>query len=365
MGGRSGGDAFFGVGNIQINKDGSITYSVTSIKDLTNVIIPHFCKYPLLTQKQASPPSLALRKGREGGMHPTSHYVRADADFELFRRLVEFMNHKEHLTTEGLHKILSIRATINKGLPERLKAAFPDIIPVSRPEVKLAENIDPNWFAGFVDAEGSFIVSVYKSKTTTGYAVKLIFSISQNQRDSELLSSFVKFLNCGRISENPKNSAVELIISKFSDIENKILPLFNKYPLLGTKRRDYEDFCQTCTPPPPSIIIFRPYSFFSLSRPRSCTLPPSLSFFERKRRRGACKEREKKVKEDEGGGGVHEQGRVPPSLACVRVGRGGMHPTSHYVRADALLMKNKVHLTNEGLEQIRQIKSGMNRRRTK
>nr|UYR50831.1 hypothetical protein [Morchella crassipes] len=65
----------------------------------------------------------------------------------------------------------------------------------------------------------------------------------------------------------------------------------------------------TCTPPPPSIIIFRPYSFFSLSRPRSCTLPPSLSFFERKRRRGACKEREKKVKEDEGGGGVHEQGR--------------------------------------------------------
>jgi hypothetical protein len=110
--------AFFGVGNIQINKDGSITYSVTSIKDLTNVIIPHFCKYPLLTQKQA--------------------------DLELFRRLVELMNHKEHLTTEGLHKILSIRATINKGLPERLKAAFPDIIPVSRPEVKLAENIDPN-----------------------------------------------------------------------------------------------------------------------------------------------------------------------------------------------------------------------------
>jgi hypothetical protein len=92
--------AFFGVGNIQINKDGSITYSVTSIKDLTYVIIPHFCKYPLLTQKQA--------------------------DFELFRRLVELMNRKEHLTLEGLHKILSIRASMNNGLPERLKAAFPD-----------------------------------------------------------------------------------------------------------------------------------------------------------------------------------------------------------------------------------------------
>jgi hypothetical protein len=28
-------------------------------------------------------------------------------------------------------------------------------------------------------------------------------------------------------------------------------------------------------------------------------------------------------------------------------------------------MKHKVHLTNEGLEQIRQIKSGMNQRRTR
>ena len=28
-------------------------YSVQSIKDLTNVIIPHFMKYPLLTPKRA------------------------------------------------------------------------------------------------------------------------------------------------------------------------------------------------------------------------------------------------------------------------------------------------------------------------
>lgn len=242
--------AFFGVGSIQINKDGSITYVVTSIKDLTNVITPHFEKYPLLTQKRA--------------------------DFELFRRLIKLMNLKEHLTTEGLYKIMSIRASINKGLTEELKTAFPEIVPVSRPEVKQPENIDINWFIGFVDAEGSFIVSVYKSKTTIGYAVKLIFSITQNQRDSRLLSSFVQFLNCGRVIENPKNSSVELLITKFSDLENKILPLFNKYPLSGIKQRDYEDFCKI-----------------------------------------------------------------------------------------ALLIKHKVHLTNEGLEQINQIKSGMNRRRTR
>lgn len=137
---------FKSVGNIQINADYSITYAVTRIKDISNNIIPHFEKYPLLTQKQA--------------------------DFELFKKVVELMKNKEHLTKEGLQKIVSIKASLNKGLPEKLKVAYPEIIPVSKPEVKLSENIDKNWLAGFVDAEGSFVVSIYKSKTKIGYAVK-------------------------------------------------------------------------------------------------------------------------------------------------------------------------------------------------
>jgi hypothetical protein len=30
-------------------------------------------------------------------------------------------------------------------------------------------------------------------------------------------------------------------VSGLSDIENKIIPFFNKYPLLGLKRLDFED----------------------------------------------------------------------------------------------------------------------------
>jgi hypothetical protein len=42
--------SFFGAGNIRINKiNSSAIYSVESFKDLTNVIIPHFLKYPLIT----------------------------------------------------------------------------------------------------------------------------------------------------------------------------------------------------------------------------------------------------------------------------------------------------------------------------
>lgn len=44
--------SFFSVGNIRIRgRDNQLIYSVSSVKDLKNIIIPHFINYPLLTQK--------------------------------------------------------------------------------------------------------------------------------------------------------------------------------------------------------------------------------------------------------------------------------------------------------------------------
>jgi hypothetical protein len=45
---------------------------------------------------------------------------------------------------EGLRKIVGIKASMNKGLSEELKAAFPDTISVPRPLVKDQEIKDPN-----------------------------------------------------------------------------------------------------------------------------------------------------------------------------------------------------------------------------
>jgi hypothetical protein len=57
------------------------------------------------------------------------------ADFELLKRVVDLMDRKEHLTTEGLEKIVAIRAPMNNGLSDTLTAAFPNTKPVSRPIV--------------------------------------------------------------------------------------------------------------------------------------------------------------------------------------------------------------------------------------
>jgi hypothetical protein len=42
------------------------------------------------------------------------------------------MLNKEHLTIQGLGKIISIKASLNLGISANLKVAFPAIIPTTR-----------------------------------------------------------------------------------------------------------------------------------------------------------------------------------------------------------------------------------------
>lgn len=211
--------SFFSAGTIRIrekNGQGGI-YSVNDLKELTNVIIPHFDKYTLLTQKRA--------------------------DFELFKKIVIMMCNKEHLASEGLTKIISIRASMNKGLSETLLTNFPDIIPVVRPLVESMEIPDCNWLAGFTEADGCFYVSVVKSKTTTGFTVQLKFQLTQHSRDKQLMEYLITYLECGRYEARSKNAqAGNFVVSKLSDITKKIIPFFDKYPIIGSKSKDFADF---------------------------------------------------------------------------------------------------------------------------
>ena len=63
--------------------------------------------------------------------------------------------------------------------------------------------------------------------------VKLVFSISQHNRDKELMISLIEYFGCGNVYENRK--AVDFIITKFSDLNNKVIPFFEKYSIQGVK----------------------------------------------------------------------------------------------------------------------------------
>ena len=209
--------AFFKIGNIYTSKRGVVYYTVGSVKDLKKYILPHFDKYPLATLKLK--------------------------DYLLFREIVILMEKGGHNSLPGLLKIFSLKANLNKGLPSVVKAEFPYIIPAIAPEFQIPFDFNPNWFSGFITAEGSFFISLYENeKRKAGYAVSLIFSLSQHIKDLELLERLAKYLGCGVIRKARNRESVEWVITKSEDINLNLIPFLTKYTLSGVKVLDFERF---------------------------------------------------------------------------------------------------------------------------
>lgn len=214
---------FNGVGTLTPSKNSSLVkFVVRNFDDIYNIIIPHYNKYPLLTQKQA--------------------------DFLLFKKIALLMNDKEHLTPEGLLKIVAIKASINLGLSEKLSSIFL-VEPYKRPEIKTLSIPDPNWITGFAEGDSSFFVNLYKTKETkTNFKLQLMFRISQHIRDIELLNLIISYFNSGIIILDNRttrtNITANYTITKFNDIYTILIPFFKKYPLMGIKQLDFIDFCK-------------------------------------------------------------------------------------------------------------------------
>ena len=170
------------------------------------------------------------------------------------------MNRKEHLTRDllslrlslrkeggasGLVKVLSIKESINWGLSDTVKSAFPGIVAVERPIISNQKILDPYWLAGFVSAEGCFRVSLIKTTSSQlGYWVQLSFELTQHTRDIELINSLTEYLDCGQTTVYNDHNFIKYVVSNISDIMGKIIPFFDKYSIRGVKSKNYEDFKQ-------------------------------------------------------------------------------------------------------------------------
>ena len=86
------------------------------------------------------------------------------------------------------------------------------------------------------------MINIFKSKIKLGEAIILKFQITQHSRDAQFLKSLVSYLGCGNYVARNNKDFGELIIIKFSDITDIIISLFDKYPIIGVKAKDFEDF---------------------------------------------------------------------------------------------------------------------------
>ena len=103
------------------------------------------------------------------------------------------------------------------------------------------KKINKDWLVGFVDGEGCFYVTRENSsiKYKLGTTVRLRFCITQHSRDEELLKNIIKFLGCGHYYQRKGSMISEYMVTGFKDIIEKILPFFEKNPIIGSKYKDF------------------------------------------------------------------------------------------------------------------------------
>lgn len=214
------------VGIVRKNNENTVLFRVSDFKEL-QIIINHFKNYPLVSAK----------------------YL----DFLYFEQCLVLIKEKAHLTEEGLLKIVSLKANLNKGLSKELLEAFSNIETLDRLKYKFKGIPDSSWVSGFATGDSTFSVSIEKGTTKLGKRVRLIFGTCLHIREKDLLIGISKFFNNLYLSSNEinkessiycnesKNIAL-LQIKSTLDINKKVIPFFTEYPILGIKSLDFEDF---------------------------------------------------------------------------------------------------------------------------
>ena len=205
--------SFFGeAGSISIpstRKDARL--KITGLNEIFKFIIPHFKQYPLQGMKKI--------------------------DFYLWFECAELLLSKQHLQEGGLNKILSLKSVLNKGLSDKLKAAFPSVKTIDRPVLEVVNiPLNPNYVSGFTEGDGCFTVNI-SSKTNQVIA---IYIVELHKREVPLLFSIQKFFGgAGSINTALNRNSARFSISRKSDLINKVLPHFDAYKLQGNKLKNY------------------------------------------------------------------------------------------------------------------------------
>lgn len=91
-----------GCGTLRERSDGVVYYEVTNIKSLRERIIPFFKRFQFLSANKKR-------------------------NFSIFKKIVEMMAYNEHLTRDGLRKVLQLREILNEGRGRKRKYQLSDV----------------------------------------------------------------------------------------------------------------------------------------------------------------------------------------------------------------------------------------------
>jgi hypothetical protein len=203
---------FFGVGKVYINSKQCI-YRVSRLNDLTSVIIPHFASYPLISRKSIS--------------------------FQLWSQAISLFQSKAHLQphSEGFYRILSLYASLNRGVSPAVATHFPNIIPTNLPSYSLPTILNPFWISGYLSLNCNMKISITASINKKGASSSLFFSFSFTRQYSELplIKLISEYFGVGNVTSRSKQDRCEYNLVDRYYLKYLFNNHFSKFPFNSPK----------------------------------------------------------------------------------------------------------------------------------
>ena len=109
------------------------------------------------------------------------------------------------------------------------------------------ERLDALWIVGFVDGEGCFHISINRiPEMTLGWQVLPEFRIVQHEKDAAVLHKIKDYFGFGEVTINCSDHHGTRMNFRVRGLENlnKVVKFFKKYPLITSKRKNFEIFSE-------------------------------------------------------------------------------------------------------------------------
>jgi hypothetical protein len=108
--------------------------------------------------------------------------------------------------------------------------------------------LEAQWIVGFVDGEGCFHLDVHMNQTCYWkIQIQPEFTVVQGEVDVQVLYAMKKYFGCGSVGVNRKDKTSTRMmyrVKNIDDLNNKILPFFEKHQLKTKKNVEFQRFRQ-------------------------------------------------------------------------------------------------------------------------
>ncbi len=114
----------------------------------------------------------------------------------------------------------------------------------------MSERLNPYYISGFVDGEGCFAITLSRAPSKRhGVDARLLFEIELRADDVEILERIKETLGCGHLYRLDYRRYgwkphVKYKVSSFKEIDEKLIPFFERYHLQAKKRKSFKLFCE-------------------------------------------------------------------------------------------------------------------------